>query len=190
MHRRGSPLREEHLKLLEELTRDSPHRGGSLHDHLVGTARILEAWGRPAAVCLAGLFHAVYGTQFYRLQVVSPSERARVRAVLGDRAERLVHLFSVADRRSLYSKLQDPAPRIHEAGGDGEIPISHEDLVALVEMDLANRLELMPRARPGPQDLAELRLHAEAAHDYIAPETFESVVSAIRTASLVSSDAV
>lgn len=190
MHGHGSPLREEHLKLLEELTAGTPHQGGTLYDHLVGTGRILEAWGRPPDVCVAGLFHSVYGTQSYQLQVVGPTDRARVRACIGERAERLVHLFSVVDRRAFFLKLADPAPRIHDRVGDREVSVSHQDLVALVEIELANRLELVPRVRLGPQELAELRVHADTARDDISLETFESIVSAIRTASLVCSDAV
>ena len=56
---------QNHLDLLLELnTDDSQHSGGALIDHLRGTHDFLHEWGNEQAVCLAGLFHSIYGTQY------------------------------------------------------------------------------------------------------------------------------
>src|SRR4051812_20950107 len=39
-----------------------PHVAGSLAPHLSRTAALLQQWGNRPALCLAGLYHAVYGT--------------------------------------------------------------------------------------------------------------------------------
>lgn len=51
------------------------HFGRRLHDHLVGTWRILRDWGAPVHLCRAGLFHAVYGTGTFPAAALPPTER-------------------------------------------------------------------------------------------------------------------
>ena len=41
------------------------HSGESLLSHLKGTKEILTQWDAPEYVCNAGLFHSVYGTQYF-----------------------------------------------------------------------------------------------------------------------------
>lgn len=48
------------------------HSHQTLLAHLCGTYALLHAWGQPAHVCDAGLFHSVYGTEVYR-QVALPT---------------------------------------------------------------------------------------------------------------------
>jgi len=38
-----------------------PHVSGSLARHLAATERLLRNWGSRDALCIAGLYHAVYG---------------------------------------------------------------------------------------------------------------------------------
>ena len=50
------------------------HSEKGLLAHLLGTRKLLEQWGARAALCAAGLFHSVYGTDAYPLnQIVSDS---------------------------------------------------------------------------------------------------------------------
>ena len=87
-------IQQKHLDLLLELNTDkNPHSGGALLDHLRGTHDLLQAWGNDPAVCVGGLFHSIYGTQAYRTQSASLEDRQRIRAVIGDRAERLAFLW-------------------------------------------------------------------------------------------------
>src|SRR5262245_61090036 len=79
------------------------HSGGSLLDHLVGTAALLAEWSAPAHVVRAGLFHSVYGTGAFGDAAVAPTARAELVAQIGARAEALVHWFCTLERDSLYA---------------------------------------------------------------------------------------
>jgi hypothetical protein len=71
-----------------------PHSGATLFHHLLGTYRILKSWGCDNDLCVAGLFHSIYGTPAYHAGPLSESHRGEVSNVIGARAEELVHQFS------------------------------------------------------------------------------------------------
>ncbi|MGH8083770.1 MAG: DUF6817 domain-containing protein [Lysobacter sp.] len=75
-----------------------PHSGRMLRDHLIATAKLLEAWGCSADVCAAGMFHSIYGTNAFATSCVQTSRRSRLRRSIGADAERLVYLFSICER--------------------------------------------------------------------------------------------
>lgn len=81
------------------------HTGGSLLDHLRGTAAILEAWGLPEPVVRAGLFHSAYGTDAFREAVVPWELRTALADRIGVRAEALAQRFCALDRSSLYGNI-------------------------------------------------------------------------------------
>ena len=43
------------------------HAGVKFLEHLQGVQRVLESWGEPNAVSLAGLFHSIYGTELFQV---------------------------------------------------------------------------------------------------------------------------
>ncbi len=53
--------------------------------HLVGTHRILTQWGAGAELCDAGLFHSVYGTEYF--DATTGATRPQIRDVIGAGAE-------------------------------------------------------------------------------------------------------
>lgn len=53
----------------------------------------VRAWPR-----LAGLAHAVYGTDGFDLALLDPADRTTPRVLIGESAERLVHLYGACDR--------------------------------------------------------------------------------------------
>jgi hypothetical protein len=71
-----------------------PHSGATLFHHLLGTYRILRSWGCEESLCIAGLFHSVYGTPAYRGGVLPKNRRFELINVIGVAAEALVHRFS------------------------------------------------------------------------------------------------
>src|SRR5258705_7180313 len=79
--------------------------GRSLQEHLVGTHNILRAWRQPFAIRAAGLFHSAYSTDVYRRHLLDPSERDQLRAVIGEKAERLVYLFGNVPRHWFFEKI-------------------------------------------------------------------------------------
>jgi hypothetical protein len=77
---------------------EQAHSGRVLLTHLRGTWGLLQAAGLDEAVCVGGLFHSVYGTNVFKPVTVAHSERAAVRALIGERAELLAWLFGHLQR--------------------------------------------------------------------------------------------
>src|SRR3954462_15069341 len=75
------------------------HPGGVLLDHLLGTRRLLASWGERPALCDAGLFHSVYGTEYFTPE--HAAERDAVIAVIGAEAERVAWLWCANKRSTL-----------------------------------------------------------------------------------------
>jgi hypothetical protein len=70
-------LSESDRELLHRFHADQiEHSGGSLLAHLAGTAALLESWGAPAALCRAGQFHSLYGTEALRQAAASLADAA------------------------------------------------------------------------------------------------------------------
>src|SRR5204862_4980019 len=71
-------------------TEDVPHSGDKgFLAHLVAVFRDLEAWNCDRDVCRAGLFHSIYGTELFRRFSLPLERRDEVRALIGERAERI-----------------------------------------------------------------------------------------------------
>lgn len=70
--------------------------GRTLVDHLVGTTSVVASLGADAELVAASLLHAVYvHGDFGRLRKrTGAAQRARIRAVAGERAEAIVHRYS------------------------------------------------------------------------------------------------
>lgn len=127
------------------------HTTRTLLDHLAGTYRVLKSWGSPDAVCLAGLFHSIYGTQAYHTISLTTDNRQLLEGLIGPEAEALVHAFHLADWSELLS---DP---VLVSAAERETP-------GLSELAVANLVEQVPRVAgrlEGPQKEA-LKRAAEA----------------------------
>lgn len=144
------------VALLDGLPVDTlDHFGRPLRDHLVGTWKLLRDWGEPEHLCLAGLFHSVYGTGTFTTATLPISERDRIRARIGDRAEELVFVFCAADRRRLLLENGSPPYRWidHRTGRASALDAGM--LAELVTLDVANFLEQL-EARPDlPRDTVD-----------------------------------
>ena len=130
------------LSFLKELGADKvPHLANRfLLEHLIETYRILADWDHDSPVTLAGLMHSVYGTIAFQRACLAPSERQRLRAVIGERAERLVYLFGAMDRDLFLDHLG--SNRIVSRFGDGEIAVSDAETRIMCEILFANDLDL------------------------------------------------
>ena len=74
------------------------HSGRTLGDHLLNTMELLYKHNAPEAVCLAGAFHSVYGTNAYINNAIDYDQRDNYKKVIGDDVEELVYLFSTINR--------------------------------------------------------------------------------------------
>ncbi len=142
--------------LAQSGARQAPHSGRTLHEHLGGTWLLLKRWGNPGPVCLAGLFHSIYGTNVFARQSLQARDRPRLQAAIGAQAEGLAWLFCKIDRpRAILQGLQTlQAPRTSQPGradlllaarrDQGEtapLPATPEQLRALAEIECANLIE-------------------------------------------------
>ena len=147
------------------------HGGGrSLLDHLTETYEIAGRWEQPSWLQHAALIHSVYGTEAYRQQLIAVTRRHEVSALVGERAERLAHLFATTPRRLLFAGTQRWARFAAPEGLSGEAsadpPATHDELDALVLLHLANVAEQAraPDGSPGSW-LAGLSDRAEVLFD-------------------------
>ena len=123
------------------------HLNGTLESHLLATYELLKEWGNPGYICDAGLYHAVYGTQpLKRLGIphkeYSPSDRPKIRQLIGERAEQLVYFYGACDREYFYPQIGSPDPVFRDRFTGESLILSWESLSGLLEMTLANELEI------------------------------------------------
>lgn len=88
---------QECIEYLIELAGDIEHGEYYYTSHCLGVYTFLKQMQSPVEVCLAGLYHSIYGTQYFdpNLEV----SRSTITDLIGERAEDLVYtLCSIDDR--------------------------------------------------------------------------------------------
>jgi len=85
--------------LVAEGTGKVAHTEKSFLAHLIGVYTDLEQWGCEPAVCRAGMFHSIYGTEPFQDFKLELARRGDVRELIGEHAERLAYLNSAMTRR-------------------------------------------------------------------------------------------
>ena len=78
--------------------RNLEHPGGTLLEHLRRVGEQLAGWGASREVQLAGLCHAVYGTDGFSVSLLDLDQRGTLREAIGMQAEELVYLYASCDR--------------------------------------------------------------------------------------------
>jgi aspartyl/asparaginyl beta-hydroxylase (cupin superfamily) len=119
--------------------------GRTLYDHLLGTRAILRRWLQPPWLLDAGTVHSVYSTDSYRKHLIPLSRRGDVRAVVGERAERLAWLFCILSRKAFWQEIgahrELPADGIkvrHAADSFTFEPVSRNEAYHLMLLHMAN----------------------------------------------------
>jgi hypothetical protein len=99
-----SDFEREAIAFLSKQTQGMKHSGSTFFLHCFNTYKILKNQGKPLYVCLAGLFHSAYGTEF---RTGFFKDREILQNVIGEPAEELVFRFcNLADRDK---ELLDPS---------------------------------------------------------------------------------
>lgn len=165
-------MNARHLSLLINLGADrTSHSRGTLLAHLQGTHDLLAGWGNPEEVCVAGLFHSIYGTYAFDRRSADLGRRAEIQAVIGIGAERLVHLFCVTDRRWFYEHLDEARFVLRDIVEDRDLSVERDTLAALIEIEVANVVDQVPR-RSRKKALAAAQWYGpafERSREYISP---------------------
>lgn len=152
------------------------HLNGSLASHLKGTESLLRFWGASEGVCLAGLYHAVYGTDAYNPSLVGLNARPQIAMLIGAEAEALAYLYGACDRAVFYPRIGGEAQFLFaDRFQSCEYAILPEQLKNLCELILANELEIASnsaefRAAYGPR----LSLLFERMHGLVSEAGFNA----------------
>jgi len=87
------------LDYIEQKTGDTPHSGTTFYEHLSNTFYILKSLKQPERVCLAGMFHAILGTEYFKFHKKILKEE--ISQLIGDEATNLVEQFALPNRDNL-----------------------------------------------------------------------------------------
>jgi len=121
-------LAEDHARIdarlpgwLEELTRVGAnqcwHKRSTFKAHLYHVYQILKMWGQDDDVTSCGLFHSAYSNSYVNLAIFKAEAdgRPRVKQMVGDSAEALIHRFCVVPRHQLiYDHLVKPLQDVYD----------------------------------------------------------------------------
>ena len=95
--------------LIEQGTDQTRHSGRSLYNHLTGVYSKLYGWGCHPIVCDGGLYHSIYGTEYFKPKTLTLEDRPIVRDLIGYEAEHLVYLFcTTLNRYPSFEAMEDP----------------------------------------------------------------------------------
>ncbi|MGO9874888.1 MAG: DUF6817 domain-containing protein [Acidimicrobiia bacterium] len=108
--------------------------------HLCGTRRLLAAWGARAALCDAGLFHSVYGTEYFEPD--RTADRDGVTAVIGADAERIAWLWC-AIRRDTLDVARGTVQLRYSQASERLTSLEVGDLATLWAADTVEQIERM-----------------------------------------------
>jgi len=163
--------------LLSHGVRYYKHSSQSLMDHLQGTYALLKQWDAREALCLAGLFHSVYGTESFKQTLLPTSLRGEVREHIGEEAEILAYLFGAMEKTSLYNNLQREADfTLFDRFQETSLTLTKQELSDLFTMTVANWLE--QRERVGEKHKFIRSTEFSEMRPYLLPKAKEAIEAA------------
>ena len=127
--------------------------------HLIAVCRYLEEWGYAEHVCLAGLFHSIYGTELFQGFCLPVERRHEVRELVGERAERLAYLNCAMDRPAFDALVHSLATENGTAPDPGTAltlvdrltgetePLTQQDYNDLLAIQILDWLEQVARSK-------------------------------------------
>ena len=117
--------------------------------HVIGVYNDMVAAGCTEEVCRAGMFHSIYGTELFQRFSLPLTRRSEVRALIGERAERLAYLNCAMDRSSFDQVLlrHEGPYRIEDRISGEQVEVSEEDFTDLCRIHLYDWLEQVPRSQ-------------------------------------------
>jgi hypothetical protein len=122
------------------------HPGGTLYAHLSRVHDRLGRLGHGADVHLAGLAHAVYGTDGFDVVLLDPADRTTLRDIIGESAERLVYLYGACDRGRTWQRLPDTGEVWNRFTNEIE-SLGPRLLQPFVDLSIVNELDVVEQDR-------------------------------------------
>lgn len=159
--------------LVAEGTDKVPHSSTNFLAHLIGVYTDLGKWGCHEAVCRAGMFHSIYGTEPFQDFKLGLGRRGEVRELIGERAERLAYLNSAMTRTTFDETVRQgsgPHSMIDRFTGQ-RVTFSPQEFEDLMTVQLCDWLEQVERYGEWDSRRAAFRRIAErlggiALHSY------------------------
>jgi hypothetical protein len=127
-------LRERGAEMIE-------HPGGTLYAHLGRVHDRLGALGHDRDVCLAGLAHAAYGTDGFDVTLCDPADRGPLRALVGERAETLIHTYGGCDRARTWREF-GRTRRVVDRWSGQSVVLCDADATAFADLSIVNELDV------------------------------------------------
>lgn len=118
------------------------HPGGTLLAHLERVQQQLARWNARPTLRLAGLCHALYGTDGFAPALLPLDRRPEATAAIGPEAESLVYFYASCDRRFTYAALDDRAPRFRDRFTGRTFTPAHGRWRDFAELTAANELDI------------------------------------------------
>ncbi len=117
--------------------------------HAIGVHNDLKAWGCDEDICRAGMYHSIYGTEYFQRFTLPLERRGEVRALIGERAEWLAYLNCAMDRPSFDAAVERGTPPycFRDRITQQEIEVTKQDFQDLCTIHLCDWLEQVPRSK-------------------------------------------
>ncbi len=130
------------------------HRQGNFLQHLVGVYEILLAWGCSEKICAAGLFHSIYGTEYFGTSLVNDEYRGDIQNLIGPESEALVYAFCRLGRNDIVSALNKQTDSdtftLSEVISEAKQTITRQQIQQLLSIEMANLLEQLSEFDKSP----------------------------------------
>jgi hypothetical protein len=152
------------------------HSKNTLLAHAIGVYKGLKDHGCEEAVCHAGLFHSIYGTELFQRFKLPVERRPELISLIGEYAEKLVFINCFINRASFDEQVhlsEGPYTVIHRESGD-EISLAKKEFDDLVLVHLYDHLEQVERTQEWDYRRSEYEAMAER-FGGIALETYHEV---------------
>ncbi|MGK7878995.1 MAG: DUF6817 domain-containing protein [Crocosphaera sp.] len=118
------------------------HMDRDLLNHFLGTYQLLKKWGNKESVCLAGLCHALYGTETFPVALVPLEKRQEIADLIGEKAEKLAFYYSIITRQHFIENVKNSDNFAIKSRLDEQVIfITELEFRQLLEIFLADRLE-------------------------------------------------
>ena len=118
------------------------HPGGTLLAHLVRVRERLARLGAGRDLQLAGLAHAVYGTDGFGVTLVDPDRRDVLRDVAGPAVEALVYRYGACDRSRTWPELAGRG-QLHDRFDGTVETLSPAELRDFADLTIVNELDVV-----------------------------------------------
>lgn len=142
------PMKELTDYIIKLGAADLPHTEKTYLAHAIGVYTDLRAWDCDDALCDAGLFHSIYGTQGFQGFTLPLEKRQELQELIGQRAERLAYLNCFMQRETLdalVDQQQEEYVLRHRVSGE-PLTLSPQEFDDLCTLHLCDWLEQAPRS--------------------------------------------